>query len=74
MLLLKSKRVSWRLFSHNEPTTETRVAGGAHQTIIVDGKPTPDYATVQGIFIGVVAIFTLLMTVIGPEYVFSILV
>ena len=45
----------------------TSVAGGEHQRIIVEGKSTPDYATVQGIFIGVVAAFTLVMTIIGPE-------
>jgi hypothetical protein len=46
-------------------------AGGAHQKVLLNGKPTPDYATVQGIFIGVVAAFTLFMTIIGPECVFS---
>jgi hypothetical protein len=45
--------------------------GGAHQKILLNGKPTPDYATVQGIFIGVIAAFTLFMTIIGPECVFS---
>lgn len=57
-------------------TTKTRyarlLAGGAHQTTIVDGKETPDYATVQGIFIGVICAFTLLMIIIGPEYVFRL--
>jgi len=38
-------------------------------TIIKDGKATdvPDYATVQGILIGVVAAFTIFITIIGPE-------
>jgi len=38
-------------------------------TIIVDGKPqvVPDYATVQGILIGVVAAFVLIVTILGPE-------
>jgi hypothetical protein len=43
------------------------IAGGQEQQIIVDGKLTPDYARVQGIFIGTVAAFTLFMTIIGPE-------
>lgn len=40
-------------------------------TIIEDGVETdvPDYATVQGIFIGVVAAFIILITIVGPEYV-----
>lgn len=58
-------------------------AGAAHQRIILKGKDTPDYATVskfvlifshtkrllqvQGIFIGVVAAFTLFMILVGPE-------
>ncbi|KAJ8518320.1 hypothetical protein ONZ45_g4591 [Pleurotus djamor] len=38
-------------------------------TIIKDGVPTdvPDYATVQGILIGVVAAFVIFITIIGPE-------
>ncbi|KAF8876383.1 major facilitator superfamily domain-containing protein [Infundibulicybe gibba] len=38
-------------------------------TIIKDGKVTdvPDYATVQGILIGVVAAFVVFITIIGPE-------
>ncbi|TFK71108.1 MFS general substrate transporter [Pluteus cervinus] len=38
-------------------------------TIIKNGKPTivPDYATVQGILIGVVSAFVLFITIIGPE-------
>jgi MFS transporter, SHS family, lactate transporter len=46
---------------------ECMTAGGEHQQILVDGKPTPNYAHVQGIFIGVVAVFVLFMTLIGPE-------
>lgn len=39
-------------------------------TIIKAGTPTvvPDYAKVQGIFIGVVAAFVVLITIVGPEY------
>ncbi|KAJ3510375.1 hypothetical protein NLJ89_g4715 [Agrocybe chaxingu] len=38
-------------------------------TIIQDGVPTdvPDYALVQGIFIGVVAAFVIFITIVGPE-------
>ncbi|CAA7271289.1 unnamed protein product [Cyclocybe aegerita] len=38
-------------------------------TIIQNGVPTdvPDYALVQGIFIGVVAAFVIFITIIGPE-------
>ncbi|EAU81051.1 carboxylic acid transporter [Coprinopsis cinerea okayama7 len=38
-------------------------------TIIKDGVPTvvPDYAKVQGIFIGVIAAFVIFITIIGPE-------
>ena len=47
-------------------------AGGDNlKTTIIgaDGTPTvvPDYATVQGILIGVVAAFVLFITIIGPE-------
>jgi len=41
--------------------------GGSERTIILKGVVTPDYATVQGIFIGVVAAFTLVMILVGPE-------
>ncbi|KAG1716073.1 hypothetical protein ID866_1099 [Astraeus odoratus] len=38
-------------------------------TIVEDGveKNVPDYATVQGIFIGVVAIYLIIITIVGPE-------
>ncbi|KAG2147433.1 carboxylic acid transporter protein [Suillus bovinus] len=38
-------------------------------TVIKNGVPTvePDYATVQAIFIGVVAAFVVVITIIGPE-------
>lgn len=43
---------------------------------MVDGVLTvvPGYATVQGIFIGVVAGFVILITIIGPECVHHLLV
>ena len=54
------------------PLHLTPLAGAAHlHTTITgkDGKPTvvSDYATVQGILIGVVAAFVLVITIIGPE-------
>ena len=48
-------------------------AGGEHQrTTIIDhttGEPkdAPDYATVQGILIGCVAAYLLVVTILGPE-------
>lgn len=33
----------------------------------INGKDVPDYATVQGILIGVVAAFVVVVTIIGPE-------
>lgn len=47
-------------------------ASHLHTTITVHGKVTTvsDYATVQGIFIGVVAAYVILITIFGPEYVF----
>jgi len=48
-------------------SAQIEATGGAHQKVLLNGVPTPDYATVQGIFIGVVAAFTLIMTIIGPE-------
>jgi len=48
-------------------SAQIEATGGAHQLIIVKGEETPNYAKVQGIFIGVIVAFTLLMTIIGPE-------
>ena len=38
---------------------------------ILPGNPTPvpDYATIQGILVGTMAAFSVVMIVIGPEYV-----
>ena len=49
---------------------EATGAANLHTTIIgKDGRPqiVSDYATVQGILIGVVAAFVLVITIIGPE-------
>ncbi|KAG1849921.1 carboxylic acid transporter protein [Suillus subalutaceus] len=52
-------------------SAQIEATGGANfqTTIIKDGVPTPepDYATVQAIFIGVVAAFVVIITIIGPE-------
>ncbi|KAF8516332.1 MFS general substrate transporter [Hysterangium stoloniferum] len=42
-------------------------AGGDHLRTIVNGKDVPDYAKVQGILIGVVAAFVVLVVLFGPE-------
>jgi len=41
--------------------------GGNNIKTTVNGKLVPNYATVQGILIGVVAAFTLIITLFGPE-------
>ncbi|PFH49486.1 hypothetical protein AMATHDRAFT_63047 [Amanita thiersii Skay4041] len=53
-------------------SAQIEATGGEHQrtTIIGEnGKPmdVPDYATVQGIFIGVVAAYVIIVTILGPE-------
>jgi hypothetical protein len=48
---------------------KSTIAGGDHQQIIVGGKLVPNYALVQGIFIGAVVAFTFVITFIGPEWV-----
>jgi len=51
--------------------SQIEATGGEKQrtTIIKDGKVTdvPDYATVQGILIGVVAAWVIVTTILGPE-------
>ncbi|KAL5495959.1 hypothetical protein ACEPAH_3191 [Sanghuangporus vaninii] len=52
-------------------SAQIEATGGKNMrtTIIVDGAPTdvPDYAKVQGIFVGVVAAFVVCITIVGPE-------
>lgn len=52
---------------------EARGGDNFKKTIIQNGVPTivPDYATVQGILVGVVAAFVVIITIIGPECVLS---
>ncbi|EDQ98731.1 uncharacterized protein LACBIDRAFT_296794 [Laccaria bicolor S238N-H82] len=53
-------------------SAQIETVGGQHltTTIVKDGKKiiVPDYAKVQGIFIGAVAAFVVFITIIGPEY------
>jgi len=46
---------------------QIEATGAAHQTTIFRGKRIPDYATVQAILIGVVAAYTFVIILIGPE-------
>ncbi len=52
-------------------SAQIEATGGDHlkTTIVKDGQRTvvPDYARVQGILIGTVAIYIILLTIIGPE-------
>lgn len=41
--------------------------GGENFKTVVRGKIVPDYAKVQGILIGAIIAFTLIMTLLGPE-------
>ena len=47
------------------------IAGGEHSRTTIQGpngpEDVPNYAQVQGIFIGVVAAYLIVMTLIGPE-------
>ena len=52
-------------------SAQIEATGGDHlkTTLIIKGQPTivPDYATVQGILIGVVAAFVICVTILAPE-------
>ena len=54
-------------------SAQIEATGGDHlkTTIIKNGKLTvvPDYARVQGILIGVVSAYIIVLAIIGPEYV-----
>jgi SHS family lactate transporter-like MFS transporter len=43
------------------------VAGGENMRATVQGQDVPDYAKVQGIFLGVVAAYLIAVTIFGPE-------
>jgi len=52
-------------------SAQIEATGGDHMrtTIIKNGQPTdvPDYARVQGILIGTVAIYIIILAIVGPE-------
>ncbi|KAJ7444352.1 MFS general substrate transporter [Mycena latifolia] len=45
---------------------QIEATGGDHLKTVVNGKVVPDYGKVQGILIGAVAAFVILMAIIGP--------
>jgi len=48
-------------------SAQIEATGGEHQRTTINGMNVPDYAKVQGIFLGVVAAFVIFMTAIGKE-------
>ncbi|THH28257.1 hypothetical protein EUX98_g5928 [Antrodiella citrinella] len=48
-------------------SAQIEATGGDNLRTTLNGKDVPDYATVQGILIGVVAAFVLIVTIFGPE-------
>ncbi|KIL56985.1 hypothetical protein M378DRAFT_1031639 [Amanita muscaria Koide BX008] len=48
-------------------SAQIEAVGGAQNMIMLNGKLVPDYAKVQGIFIGVVAAYVIIVTILGPE-------
>ena len=58
-------------------SAQIEATGGDHMktTIIKNGKSTivPDYARVQGILIGIVSAYIILLAIIGPECVVLLL-
>jgi MFS transporter, SHS family, lactate transporter len=48
-------------------SAQIEATGGDRQKTTVNGKVVPNYATVQGIFIGCIAAFLLVVTLFGPE-------
>ncbi|KAJ7048046.1 MFS general substrate transporter [Mycena amicta] len=48
-------------------SAQIEATGGDHLKTTLNGTIVPDYAKVQGIFIGCIAAFVIFITVIGPE-------
>ncbi|KAJ7846680.1 hypothetical protein B0H14DRAFT_3867631 [Mycena olivaceomarginata] len=48
-------------------SAQIKATGGEHLKTTIKDMVVPDYAKVQGIFIGVVAAFVLFITIMGPE-------
>lgn len=71
----KPVRVSFPSFRYHRQTRLTRflnfVAGGENLRTTIQGsngpKDVPNYALIQGIFIGCVAVYVIFLTVVGPE-------
>ena len=60
-----------RCLDHSYSSLSFHIAGGEHSRTTIQ-TPTgledvPNYALVQGVFIGVVAVYLLFFTLIGPE-------
>ena len=57
------------MFSSAASQIEAKGGENLRTTVTLNGatKQVPDYATVQGILIGVVASFILIVTILGPE-------
>ncbi|CAE6449479.1 unnamed protein product [Rhizoctonia solani] len=49
-------------------SAQIEATGGEHLRTTVQGKNVPDYAKVQGIFLGCVAAYLVLVTIFGPEH------
>ncbi|KAB5592912.1 Carboxylic acid transporter [Ceratobasidium theobromae] len=49
-------------------SAQIEATGGDHLRTTVQGKDVPDYAKVQGIFLGVVAAYLVAVTIFGPEH------
>ncbi|KZV96668.1 MFS general substrate transporter [Exidia glandulosa HHB12029] len=48
-------------------SAQIEATGGDNLRTTVHGKDVPDYATVQGIFIGTVLVYTIILAIVGPE-------
>ncbi|CUA74600.1 Carboxylic acid transporter protein homolog [Saccharomyces cerevisiae S288c] [Rhizoctonia solani] len=49
-------------------SAQIEATGGEHLRTTVQGKNVPDYAKVQGIFLGCVAAYLVVVTIFGPEH------
>ncbi|KAG8679425.1 hypothetical protein FRC12_022849, partial [Ceratobasidium sp. 428] len=49
-------------------SAQIEATGGEHLKATVQGQIVPDYAKVQGIFLGVVSAYLIIVTIFGPEH------
>ncbi|KAG9078507.1 hypothetical protein FRC06_008324 [Ceratobasidium sp. 370] len=49
-------------------SAQIEATGGEHLRTTVHGQAVPDYAKVQGIFLGVIAAYLIVVTIFGPEH------